>query len=97
MLIWTVEIEGVSLPENEALFREELAKMGVKPGKFKFLVDDPQVIQRNMIEAIPDVTWVGFQFQGNQSTFKSSGKNESGSCRTFKSQKLNRQEKSSCL
>lgn len=70
MLIWTVEIEGVSLPENEVLFREELAKMGVKPGKFKFLVDDPQVIQQNMIEALPDVTWVGFQFQGTKALLK---------------------------
>lgn len=70
MLVWTVEIEGVSMPEKEALFREELAKMGVKPGRFKFLVDDPQTIQRNMIEAIPDVTWVGFQFQGTKAILK---------------------------
>src|SRR5690606_35191365 len=42
----------------------------VKPGKFKFLVDDPLEIKSNMMEAIPEVTWVGFQFQGTKAILK---------------------------
>lgn len=70
MMIWTVEIEGVRLPEDEQLLREELRSMGVKPGSFKFLVDDPLEIKHKMMESITDVTWVGFQFQGTQAILK---------------------------
>jgi similar to stage IV sporulation protein len=70
MMIWTVEIEGVSIPENEHYIRQELAKMGVKPGKFKFQVADDQVLNRRIMEMIPQASWVGFQFNGTTAQLK---------------------------
>lgn len=70
MMIWNVEIEGVTLPENEHQLRQELAKMGVQPGKFKFQVEERIALQRRIMEAIPDATWVGFQFNGTTALLK---------------------------
>jgi similar to stage IV sporulation protein len=70
MMIWSVEIEGVALPENEQYLRQELAKMGVQPGRFKFQVEERQILQRRIMEAIPDTTWVGFQFNGTTALLK---------------------------
>lgn len=63
-VIWTVQIEGTKYPENEVILKQELAKLGVKPGAFKFKAEEPKVIQRTIMERLPEVTWVGFKFNG---------------------------------
>lgn len=70
MMIWSVEIEGVALPENEQQLRQELAKMGVQPGRFKFQVEERTALQRRIMEAMPNATWVGFQFNGTNALLK---------------------------
>jgi similar to stage IV sporulation protein len=69
-MIWSVEIDGVRLPENELLLKKELASLGIKPGSFKFQTEDPKVIQRNIMEKLPEVTWVGFTYNGTQAYLK---------------------------
>ncbi|WP_202080681.1 sporulation protein YqfD [Caldalkalibacillus salinus] len=69
-MIWFVEIEGVQLPEDEQVIKQELANLGVKPGSFKFQVEDYQTIQRKIMEVIPDTTWVGFRFEGTTARLK---------------------------
>lgn len=70
MMIWTVEIEGVSVPENEHYIRQELAEMGVKPGKFRFQVADRETLHRRIEDMIPGAAWVGFQFNGTTAQLK---------------------------
>lgn len=63
-MIWFVDIEGVSTPEYEEAIREELAELGVAPGKFKFQVPEYNKIQRKIMQVMPNTTWVGFTFDG---------------------------------
>lgn len=69
-VIWSVEIEGVTHPETEHALRQELAKLGVERGKFKFLADDYQEIQRQIMSVVPNTTWVGFQYEGTTAILK---------------------------
>jgi len=69
-MIWSVEIEGVKLPETEILIRQELAKLGVKPGSFKFKTEDESIIQRKIMERMPTVTWVGYRYEGTTAYLK---------------------------
>lgn len=66
MMIWTVEIEGITLPEDEYHVRQTLEEMGVKPGALKFRLDDVNTIKRKVMEEIPTVTWVGFEYEGTK-------------------------------
>jgi similar to stage IV sporulation protein len=70
MMIWTVEIEGVSVPEKEYYIREELAKLDVKPGKFRFQVADREVLYQRIVKMMPEAAWVGFQFNGTTAQLK---------------------------
>lgn len=65
-LIWTVEIEGVSKPEQEALVREILAELGIKPGAFKRNAPPPDQVKRTILEKVEEATWAGFQFEGTK-------------------------------
>lgn len=69
-LIWSVEIDGVRLPEDEAKVRDTLAKLGVEPWSFKFRAEDPETIKREVAEAFPHVTWVGFEYKGTKARLK---------------------------
>ncbi|GGK18592.1 sporulation protein YqfD [Caldalkalibacillus thermarum] len=63
-MIWSVEIEGISVPEREAQVRQTLADLGVKPGAFKFRVAEPSEIKRQVTQRLDNVTWVGFGYKG---------------------------------
>jgi similar to stage IV sporulation protein len=69
-VIWSVEIEGVTLPETEQALRQELANLGVERGKLKFLADDYQAIQRQIMTVVPHTTWVGFQYEGTKAILR---------------------------
>lgn len=70
MMVWQVEIEGVTTPETELEIREELKKLGVKPGSFKFSNPDYRTIQREIMKVVPSTTWIGFQYQGTTAQIK---------------------------
>ncbi|MDQ0339638.1 hypothetical protein J2S00_002426 [Caldalkalibacillus uzonensis] len=69
-MIWSVEIEGVSVPEQEAQLRATLADLGVKPWNFKFRVAEPSEIKRQVMERLDHVTWVGFGYKGTTAYLK---------------------------
>lgn len=64
-MVWGVEIDGAS-PEIEHKIRKELNEMGVQRGKFLFLLDNPEGIQRKLTSSIEDLTWVGVKLQGTK-------------------------------
>jgi similar to stage IV sporulation protein len=70
MMIWTVEIDGISVPEKEHYIRQELAKLDVKPGKFRFQVADREILYRRIVKMMPEAAWVGFQFNGTTAQLK---------------------------
>lgn len=65
-LIWTVEIEGVSKPEEEAIIREILADLGIKPGAFKRSLPPPDQVKRAILEELEEVAWAGFNLEGTK-------------------------------
>lgn len=65
-MVWSIEIEGVKLPENEIAIREELAKLGVKQGAFKFRLEDGATIQRKLMQVLPSTTWIGYELVGTK-------------------------------
>ncbi len=69
-MIWSVDIEGVKLPEDEALLRAELVQLGVKPGGFKFRAENGTIIQQTIMDHLPNITWIGFQYEGTKAQLK---------------------------
>jgi similar to stage IV sporulation protein len=69
-IIWSVQIEGVQLPENQQLIRQQLAELGVKPGAFKFKAVDGITIKETLMDELPGVTWVGFKYTGTVAHLK---------------------------
>lgn len=62
-IIWGIEISGAD-PATEYKIRKELNAIGVKKGRFQFLVEDPESIQRTLTENIDELTWVGVELKG---------------------------------
>ncbi|WP_147532401.1 sporulation protein YqfD [Bacillus marasmi] len=62
-MVWRVEIKGAN-PATEHKIYKQLDKMGVKPGKLQFFVDDVETIQRKLTNNIQVLTWVGVELRG---------------------------------
>ncbi|WP_273129853.1 sporulation protein YqfD [Metabacillus sp. HB246100] len=74
-MIWGIEVKGAS-PETEHLIKKELSKIGVKTGKFQFLVDNPDDIQKSLTDTISQITWVGVELTGTTYHLKVVEKNQ---------------------
>lgn len=62
-MVWGIEIKGAD-PETEYKIKKELDTIGVKPGKFQFLIPDPEGIQRSISSSLKELTWVGVELKG---------------------------------
>ncbi|KGX88915.1 sporulation protein YqfD [Pontibacillus litoralis] len=73
-MVWKVEIDGVT-PEVEYKIEEKLHDYGVKVGAWKFRIDTPSNMQRQLLNDVPELLWVGitekgtvYQLQGVEKT-----------------------------
>lgn len=62
-MVWKVEVNGAD-PATEHQIHKQLDKMGIKPGKLQFFVEDVESIQRNLTNTIQALTWVGVELRG---------------------------------
>lgn len=74
-MIWGIKVEGAS-PETEHLIKKELSSIGVKTGKFQFLVENPDDIQKTLTDNIQQITWVGVELTGTTYHLKVVEKNQ---------------------
>jgi similar to stage IV sporulation protein len=68
-MIWSVEVLGTDkIPEHKV---EEIAKkIGIEPGKFSIMLDDPDKIQKKLMEQLPEASWIGFQMNGTKAQIR---------------------------
>ena len=59
--IWHVEIEGTDQPEAVAT---ALAKLHIFPGGLLYKVLDQDSVQMALLDALPDISWVGVRISG---------------------------------
>lgn len=68
-VIWSVEVVG-----NEKISRHQVLqvaeKVGIEQGKFSFLLDDPDKIQTQLMEQLPEASWIGFQMKGTKAQIR---------------------------
>ncbi|MFZ3588198.1 sporulation protein YqfD [Bacillus sp. DJP31] len=62
-MVWNIEVRGAN-PETEHIIRKELQKIGVEKGKFQFMINDVDEIQKHLSDKINDITWVGVDLNG---------------------------------
>lgn len=64
-MVWDVDVEGnETIPEKEVL---RLAReAGVYIGQFQFRLEDYDAIQRKMLLALSDASWIGVRMQGTR-------------------------------
>lgn len=68
-MIWHVEIRGAS-PELEYKLMKQLRELGVYEGGLKFLVDDPQALQKTLTSLNEEITWIGVENDGTAFFFQ---------------------------
>ena len=68
-MIWHVEIEGAS-PELEYKLMKQLKDLGVYEGGYKFLVDNPQTLQKALTQMNEEITWIGVEIEGTAYFFQ---------------------------
>ncbi|WP_226583131.1 sporulation protein YqfD [Halobacillus litoralis] len=61
--LWSIKVEGLT-PELEADVESKLNSYGVSPGKLTIGMKDPNEIQQNLLDDIPDLLWIGVKKQG---------------------------------
>lgn len=62
-IVWGIEIQG-SNPEIQHQVKKELGEIGVKQGKFLFLMPNTDAIQQHLTNRIDAITWVGVELKG---------------------------------
>jgi len=73
-MVWKIDVKGAT-PYMSHRIMKELDAMGVQKGKLKFVLDDPDTIQRKLTEKIQDLTWVGVEVKGTAYHFQVVEKN----------------------
>ncbi|MDC3415558.1 sporulation protein YqfD [Aquibacillus salsiterrae] len=78
-IIWDVHVKGVH-PEMEKQIEKQLSSYGIRPGAFKFKVQSPSKIQKQLLDDIPELLWVGvtekgttYQLEGVEKTLVEEG------------------------
>ncbi|GCD81797.1 sporulation protein YqfD [Parageobacillus thermoglucosidasius] len=74
-MIWGIDIKGAK-PETEYRILKELKQMGVEKGALQFFIDDPETIQKKLIDRINTITWIGVELRGTTFYFQVVEKNE---------------------
>jgi similar to stage IV sporulation protein len=69
-MIWTVDIEGITQPEQKEEVRAILADLGVAPFKFKQVAATPDEVKRAVMNQLEEATWVGFEYDGTAARLK---------------------------
>lgn len=68
--IWTVEIEGLSSPEQKKEVQELLADLGIAPFKLKQKAAPPDEVKRAVLGQFEEATWAGFEYEGTTARLK---------------------------
>ncbi|GED31367.1 sporulation protein YqfD [Brevibacillus centrosporus] len=63
--VWSVEVTGTRHmdPQKVLLAAEQV---GIKEGAWKVKLKEPLVLQKELMSLLPEVTWVGIDFQGTK-------------------------------
>jgi similar to stage IV sporulation protein len=68
-MIWTVEVKGTEQIADYEV-KELAAQLGIKQGTFTFFLDDPHQLQAQLLEKLPEASWVGFKLQGTKAEIR---------------------------
>ncbi len=64
-LLWKVEVEGNErIPSQQILIFA--AELGVYPGQWKPRIPDQEQFQNDLLESLPQASWVGFRMEGTR-------------------------------
>jgi similar to stage IV sporulation protein len=67
-LVWSIEVKGAS-PKAKHELLQAVNEIGIKRGKFIFLLPSVQDVQQQVTEQLKGVTWVGVKINGTKYTF----------------------------
>ncbi|MGD8189033.1 sporulation protein YqfD [Brevibacillus ginsengisoli] len=63
--IWSVDVIGVhKMTPTEVNLAA--AKIGIKPGAWKVKLSEPQALQRELLQALPEASWIGVELKGTK-------------------------------
>ncbi|OIJ22131.1 sporulation protein YqfD [Anaerobacillus alkalidiazotrophicus] len=62
-MVWGIKIEGAS-PQVEHQLTQAVTELGIKKGKFQFLLPSVEEIQMLVTEEIEEATWIGVTLSG---------------------------------
>lgn len=68
-IVWDISIEGAS-PKVEHQIMQSVNELGIKRGKFQFLLPSVEEIQMNITEKIEEATWIGVTLSGTTYHFR---------------------------
>ncbi|SDC31151.1 sporulation protein YqfD [Shouchella lonarensis] len=68
-MVWDIEIKGAS-PKVAQELREVVDALGIKRGKFQFLLPPPDEIQLLVTEEVDEATWIGVRKKGTTFEFE---------------------------
>ncbi|MEJ8548012.1 sporulation protein YqfD [Brevibacillus borstelensis] len=63
--VWNIEVMGTKKLHPETVIKAA-AQVGVKEGVWKVKLKEPQDIQREMMQLIPQASWIGVSIQGTK-------------------------------
>ncbi|RBW70507.1 sporulation protein YqfD [Bacillus taeanensis] len=67
-MVWSIDVKGAS-PKAEHELLQAVNEIGIKRGKFLFLLPSVQDVQQQVTEQLTGVTWVGVKIDGTKYTF----------------------------
>lgn len=62
-LVWSVDIEGTNRLSPQTV-REVARQVGIYPGQWRGRLADTDLLQHQMLDKIPELSWVGVRIQG---------------------------------
>lgn len=68
-IVWNIEIEGAS-PEIEHQLQKAITDLGIKKGKFLFLLPSVEEIQKQVTDKVENATWIGVRLNGTTLEFE---------------------------
>lgn len=72
-MVWNIEIEGAT-PQIEHELNQVVKELGIKRGKFQFVLPNVEEIQHVVTNRIEAATWIGVKLNGTTYHFKLSNK-----------------------
>lgn len=68
-MVWSIKIEGAT-PKVEHEINQAIENLGIKKGKFQFMLPSVEDIQRKVSESIEEATWIGVTLNGTTYHFQ---------------------------